>query len=276
MTLTQTIVAPWGIWQCSDYLLTEPKTGTIIEQWSQKHVNVFCNDGLALITYSGVARFKHDSADVSDWLADQLNGFAVTISSTVRRIEEVASQHLSKYQTPHIFTVAALINDEPWAIEVANVKLGVDWFDLNPEKSFRTYGERMTDKPLLLVRGLREAISAADWKLLHRETQVRPRHAKRFVKLLAGVNKRAHDHTQFGKYISRECGVDYTVPGIQGVRGKSFEWGNKDIPWRMAAPATLTLGLNMTAVARSSIVSLQEEVRKNEMKNQRSGKFSAE
>lgn len=178
-------------------------------------MNVFCNDGLALVTYSGVARFKHDSPDVSDWLADQLNGFAVTIPDTVRRIEQVSSQYLTKYRTPHVFTIAALIRGEPWVIEVANVKLGVDWFDMIPEKSFRTYGEKVTDKPLVLVRGAREAISAADWKLLHREIQVRPRHAKRFVKLLAGVNKRAHDNERYGKYISRECALLTQYPAYR-------------------------------------------------------------
>ena len=164
MTLTQTIVAPWGIWQCWDYLLTEPTSGRVIEQWSNKHVSVLCKDGHALITYAGVARFKHNSPDISDWLADQLNGFAVTIPDTIRRIEEVASLHLTKYRTPHIFTIAAVVQGEPWAFEVANVKLGVDWFDLIPLKSFSIYGTKVT-KPLILVRGVTEAVSSSDWKL---------------------------------------------------------------------------------------------------------------
>src|SRR6185503_5217568 len=243
VTLTQTIVAPWGIWQSADYRLTDPQTGEIVENWSHKYVSVLCKDGHALITYTGVARLTRNSPDLSDWLADQLDGFAVTIPDTIKRIEEVASRHLTKYRIPHIFTIAAVIQGQPWAIEVANVKLGIDWFDSIPEKSFRTYGEQVTDKPLVLVRGVREAISAADWKLLHHETKVRPRRAKKLVKLLAGVNKRAHDHELYGKHISPECWVAYMMPGLQGVRSKSFEWGNKNIPWRIATPAMLSFGL---------------------------------
>src|SRR6185503_3206473 len=99
--------------------------------------------------------------DISDWLADQLHGFAVTIPDTIKRIEEVASRHLIKYPTPHIFTVGAVIQGQPWAFEVANAKLGVVWFDLIPLMSFRTYGTKVTKEPLVLVRGVTEAVSAA-------------------------------------------------------------------------------------------------------------------
>lgn len=263
MTLTQTIVAPWGIWQCADYRLTDPQTGEIVENWSQKSINVLCNDGQALITYTGVGRLKPDDPDISDWLANQLHGFAITIPETIKRIEKVASRHLTKYSTPHIFTVGTIIQGQTWAFEVANVELDVDWFSSSPLKSFRVYGEKVTNKPLVLVRGVRGAVSQADWKLLRNETKVRPRRSKKFLKLLAGVNKRASAHERLGKHMSPECCVAYMGPGVQGVRAKSFEWGNKGMPWRMAAPATLAFGVNSTEQGRSVIASLQEEVLKN-------------
>jgi hypothetical protein len=187
MTLTQTIVAPWGIWQEVDYRLFNRLTGEVHEHWSHKFLDVVCNDGRALISYTGIGRLDFDrrSPDISDWIADHLEGYAVSIPDTVKCLQDVASQHLMKYRTPHIFTVGAFIKGQPWAFEISNVELGFDWSDTALLRSFRVYGGQITGQPLVLVRGETRAVSKADWKLLRDETKQRPRRPKRFLKLLA-------------------------------------------------------------------------------------------
>ncbi len=55
MTLAMTVIAPWGICQCSDCRLTDKSTNppTVTDDRSIKHVSVMVPDGFALITYTG-------------------------------------------------------------------------------------------------------------------------------------------------------------------------------------------------------------------------------
>jgi hypothetical protein len=105
MTLTQTIVAPWGIWQSVDYRLTDPRTGGTFEKWSHKSVSVRCGDGGALITYAGTGRFDFnpDSPDISEWIANELHGHSGTVDQAVRRIEQVSSSLLKVQNASHVY-----------------------------------------------------------------------------------------------------------------------------------------------------------------------------
>jgi hypothetical protein len=53
---------------------------------------------------------------------------------------------------------------QPWAFEISNVELRVDWADTGLLRSFRVYGGQVTGQPLVLVRGETRAVSKADWK----------------------------------------------------------------------------------------------------------------
>ena len=69
MTLTQTIVAPWGVWQSVDFRLTYKRKP--LPDWSHKTVLIRCPDGGALLRYTGLGRFARNSADISVWIARQ-------------------------------------------------------------------------------------------------------------------------------------------------------------------------------------------------------------
>ncbi|MCA1577396.1 MAG: hypothetical protein LC794_08545 [Acidobacteria bacterium] len=163
-----------------------------------------------------------------------------------------------KYRTPHIFTVAAFIQGQLWVFEVSNVKLDVDWSDTALLRSFCVYGGQVTDRPLVLVRGARAAVSKADWKLLREETKQRPRRPKKFLKLLARVNKRSSEHERYGKFISRECSVSYMPANGDGVVAKGFAWGNESMPWSTVAPPRLFFGMNMTSFLREDVKRFSE------------------
>ena len=276
MTLTQTIVAPWGIWQCSDYRLINLQTGEIHEHWSHKFLDVLCNDGRALITYTGLGRLDFDpnSPDLSEWMADQLQGFAINIPETIKRIEDVSTRYLMKYDTSHIFTVGAFIQGQAWLLEVANVEVDdcssssrLRSYRVNSAskrlKSFRVYSEHISGQPIVLLRGETKAVSQPDRNRLRNEIKQRPRRAKRFMKLLAHVNKRASDEENYGRFISRECAATYMPANGEGVLGKGFPWGNEAMPWSTVAPPRLFHGINMTKFLRDGVNSLEQEVLKN-------------
>jgi hypothetical protein len=55
MTLLITIVAPWGIWQCSDHRLTDV-TAKIRDDFAPKQVTIIAEDGIALLSYTGLGK----------------------------------------------------------------------------------------------------------------------------------------------------------------------------------------------------------------------------
>src|SRR4051794_4115793 len=98
MTLILTIVAPWGVWQSSDHRLTDVQPGGRIvgarPNYSIKHVTIRCNDGGALVGYTGLGRVN--GADVSDWLRRQLRGESRSLDETLILIRERADKYLAK------------------------------------------------------------------------------------------------------------------------------------------------------------------------------------
>jgi hypothetical protein len=56
VTLNITIVAPWGVWQCSDHRVVWLHQGKAIrtDDFSMKQVVMECLDGSALVTYTGL------------------------------------------------------------------------------------------------------------------------------------------------------------------------------------------------------------------------------
>jgi hypothetical protein len=57
VTLILSIVAPRGIWQCTDYRLTMMQGGHVVgvTDWSPKHVTHLCPDGACSMAYTGQA-----------------------------------------------------------------------------------------------------------------------------------------------------------------------------------------------------------------------------
>jgi hypothetical protein len=263
MTLTQTIVAPWGIWQSVDYRLTDPRTGGTFEKWSQKSVLVRCCDGGALITYAGVGRFDFDpdSPDISDWIAHQLHGHSGTVDKAVRRIEQVSSS-LTKFRTHHTFTIGAITQGQIWALIIANTHPDIDWTKHPPGNAFKLYGMQVIDEPIVMVRGEARAIAESDWVLLETVAKRRPKRSRDFLALLAGVNKRAAQNRRYGHVISEECTVSFMPPNVDGGFARTFP-EDREIPWSMLGVPQVMFGLDFTQMARDGIRQLEDEVARN-------------
>jgi hypothetical protein len=115
MTLNITMVAPWGLWQSSDYRLTNPRTGQVEDDASGKFMGVVCPDGAALITYTGIGRVGNES--VADWILKVLRGkYNLTVDQTLILIRESATQMFPKIARGYglTFNIGVFIGSRPW------------------------------------------------------------------------------------------------------------------------------------------------------------------
>jgi hypothetical protein len=198
LTLVMTIVAPWGVWQCSDqrvaWAVPNRRTGQLdikrVDDSSVKHIQFQCRDGTALLAYSGLAKVGTD--DITDWLRRLLRGQSRTVDETLIRIREAADTKLAKPAAvaglEHAFLVGAFLQGRPWAVGIANTPaMGSPALD-----HFETSALRPEQTPTGLAVGLgREAISDRDWALLRRIAHRWPAKPEDYSRTLANVHRRA-------------------------------------------------------------------------------------
>jgi hypothetical protein len=263
MTLIQTIVAPWGIWQCADYQLSRERKP--FANWSHKTVSIRCADGGALVGYTGLGRFEANGPDIADWIAAQLEGHAKTVNQALHRINAAASRKDAFRSEHHTFAVGAVAQGQMWAAVITNLEPRVDWRKYPPRHSFTMDAVQVTDVPLVLTCGETRAISEADCDLLDTVAKKRPRRSRDFLALLAGVNRRASKNKKYGRVISEECTVSFMPPTVDGGFARTFP-DDQDIPWSMAGVPRVTFGVDFTQMGRDLITHLEEEVANNKLK----------
>ena len=129
MTLAITIIAPWNIWQLSDFRVVHlrPRPNgrwkvARTEDRSMKFVQLACRDGAAHLTYSGLAMVGNDH--ISDWVRRQVRGYSRTVDETLIRIREAATADLAGPAKAsgviHAFVVGAYVQRWPWAVAITN------------------------------------------------------------------------------------------------------------------------------------------------------------
>ena len=120
MTLTVTLINRHGIWQSSDLRICDPRTKTLVDDYSIKHVGFRCPDGAALVTYAGVGRVK--DVHLSDWIRQFVRGESYTVDQTLIQIRQRATEDLGELllekQIPHMFSIGAFLNGMPWVAQI--------------------------------------------------------------------------------------------------------------------------------------------------------------
>jgi hypothetical protein len=183
MTLNITMVAPWGLWQSSDYRLTNPRTGQVEDDASGKFMGIRCLDGAALITYTGIGRVGNES--VTDWILKVLRGkYNLTVDQTLILIRESATQMFSKVARGYglTFNIGVFISSRPWAVIITNCRP-----DGSVQKNFETSAVCIDEHhPGVMITGVRDAVSAVDIELLKKTARNRPRKAELYTSFLPG------------------------------------------------------------------------------------------
>jgi hypothetical protein len=257
MTLILGLAAPNGFWLSSDYRLTDPSTGKLVDDWSPKSITVRCSDGVAIMTYCGVGKIGNEHA--TRWLIRQLEGQRRSLYEAVMRVRDgatVAFKRLGWARSPmckHLFIVAAFQWGEPWLAEITNLPPEGWRKDCLPVDHFYADARRI-EKPNIIMAGIREAVQLEeDKELLRRARDVRPRHPAEFLRLLATINRRA---TSPG--ISKACETTWLSPPPSFIEKWSFTWGEPPPPgirasvqaFRHVEQGVSTLSVTQALVAR--------------------------
>jgi hypothetical protein len=227
MTLNITIVAPWGIWQCSDHRLSRFRDEKL--EWyddnSIKHIIVSCRDGTAMISYTGLGEIE--GLHVSDWLREILRGQSRTLDETLMFIREQATLTLAPYRKYHFFNIGAFLAGKPWAVIISNARVAADWAEHPPLSEFNTAAFMVEDKPMPIVTGEKRAIAEKDRQKLLEIAGKRPSRPKDYQMLLAKINKRAAQHPKYGGIISPSCVTCFMPP-----KGRPIKCTNHRDPTR--------------------------------------------
>jgi hypothetical protein len=264
VTLNITIVAPWGVWQCSDHRVTWLRRGRPIktDDLSVKHLGVRCRDGSALITYTGLGAVDLAKPDVhiSDWMRRLLRGDNQTVDETLIRIRKAATAELAGPAATagvnHTFVVGACLQRRPWVAVISNVRppLGSP----PPLHRFET-GAIQADEPRLLVTGDgQRAVSEDDRVLLRRVTERRPSRPQDYSQLLAEIHRRAkHSNHPARHTISEGCMTTFMPPSGYPLQGK-VHWYDSDQSAGIPRPMPLMVfGIDISEMAKVLIENLR-------------------
>ena len=155
MTLLITIVAPWGVWQCSDHRLTDSK-GNIHDDFAPKQVTIIAEDGTALLSYTGIGKIGNEY--VSDWIAATLTGESKTLMASLDHLRVQLSATVGDSQ-PLILNWGAFMSGQVWFGALSNIRK--NW---ERRKEFMGAFTRKV-VPYVAVSGSGKALLEKDYKL---------------------------------------------------------------------------------------------------------------
>jgi hypothetical protein len=246
-----TIVAPWGVWQCSDHRVSWIKGRKVVrtEDDSFKHIQVSCRDGVALVTYAGLGAIDKDIY-ISDWTRRQLRGQTLTVDQSLIQIREEATAKFGRRAAAagvhHAFVVGAFLQGVPWLAAIWNMR----WPPGSPPVDhFETQALSAEDEPRLLVFGKGgEAIGSEDQALLKRITQHRPKRPEDCSQVLADVHRRAKRSKYPARHtISEQCTTTFMPPSGEGLQTK-IHWNPPGRPLFPLVPQLL-YGVDLTELS---------------------------
>lgn len=252
MTLNQTIINRWGAWQSSDHRTVDLTNGQVIDDYSVKQVILRCPDGAALLAYAGASRMSLGGAvvEVSDWIREMLRGETRTLDQSLILIRENATRDLAPALRAkgilHMFSIAAFLAGQPWAVQIRNFTLK----DLVLLDHFETAGMKVPDSGLGFVYGDPRAINLRHGEKLMALAKRKPRQPKEFRNALASMNRRVAETPSGRRTISPGCFSSYMPP-----KGEPFEsevHGVKAAPGPLIIP-TLLFGIDLTDIQRTML-----------------------
>ncbi len=264
MTLAIMLVTPGGVWCSTDHQLT--KGGRPHRDDSVKHLQITCHDGYALIGYGGIGEAPGQDLDISEWARRVLRGKSRSIDESLVDIREQATATLGsiayRQKIPHAFLVGAYYGGRPWAILISNWRVPSPGGRPVLLPRFETAADRADDTYLLVTGGGMHDIGADDRKMLLAIGKKVPRQPDGYMKLLAGVNRRASVKRPPDKRtISESCTVTY-MPAA-GAPTKSQWYGpEKDTPQAIGGFSSMWHGLDMGELfnpAEFELLRLKEE-----------------
>lgn len=214
MSLNITLAAPWGIHQCSDYRLTDPRSGKIVEDNAgSKQLDAQAFEWTAKISFTGIASFG--GYQTRAWIARVFGEVdsQVPLNAIVDKLVASGNEALRNLRHDHrhlTITIGAASNGHLQVFVISNSE--------RPDGRLLTQAQNhlqlfvLTPKhPLLLLAGMRRAVCRQDRRLLFSLLRNR-RDPREIREILGDINERASKHPESHGSISEGCMVSSLQP----------------------------------------------------------------
>jgi hypothetical protein len=210
MTLILTLANSSGVYQSSDYQLTDRDTGVPVSDRAGVKQLQASFRGLELqLAFTGIASVGSPplAQRTIDWLSAELK--ELKVDSQLQDICEALAKRCATAMKPHgsrgvltlILTVAVV--REPFRIVVIS---NADWRKRPPvAKPTFTIAVHTITKPFQLISGCRESVPAFEQHRLHALSRATEKSSEDMLKALAEINSIAAKHS--GGYVSGDCWV---------------------------------------------------------------------
>ena len=235
MTLIMTVANASGVYQSSDYQLTDLATGApISDRAGAKQLQASFNGLDVRLAFTGIATVGVGAARqrTVDWLAEELKALAG--DSQLQDICEALANRSIAVAHPHglrgvlelILTAAAV--GEPFRVAVIS---NVDWRKRPPEAKRKfTIGIHTITRPFQLISGYRGSVPSSQRHCLRALARDTTKSPVQMLDALADINAIASKHSR--GYVSEGCLVTSQVADGRVRRSASRNIGQRpgDIP----------------------------------------------
>jgi hypothetical protein len=225
VTLILTVANESGVYQSSDYQLTDLKTGTpISDRAGSKQIQASFQEIQLVLAFTGIATLSSGQRTV-DWLADKLKCLPQEVR--LQQICDVLAERAGATMRPHgprgvleiVAAVAAV--GEPFRVAVIS---NANWRKHPPEaKSDFSIRVETIKKPFKLISGLRDSVAFGDRKRLEAVARKIGRSTEDIGAVLAGINAVSAKRSR--GYVSEACWVTSQTRQGEGLRTASQNIG---------------------------------------------------
>lgn len=252
MTLTLTVINRHGVWQSSDFRLSDPRTGTIVDDYSMKQMAFRCQDGAFLLTYAGAGRVH--SIDFPDWIRQFSRGESRTVDETLTLICERATADLGeilhKQSLRHMFSIGAFLMGVPWIVQIRNFRVSAAHGVGPVDAEFHTAAKEVPEDVGAVVPWPFQYVSNDDLVQLRRVSDKRPRNPEEFSDLLAKVNLRTSRRAATHGSVSPHCVTTYLPPSGDGMKSNDH---NMPEGAPVLAKPTILFGIDTTDIMKAML-----------------------
>jgi hypothetical protein len=223
-----------GIYLSVDHRVTDSRTGRKLDDASVKFLTVHYppekEGAKALLAYTGIAQLP-DGTPVGDWLRETLRGETEVPAVSMHHLHQRLDRDLAALGHGLIVVVFAIQEDRRYVGGFSNTNANGDVL-----QSFTYRMDELTG-PVAFASGSGSAPANADGHLdiLRKQLNVRPRHPREHMKLLATMNRRV---AKVENSVSPHCHVSFINaddrygPTI-GPACEVFHQHGESVPFRM-------------------------------------------
>ena len=212
MTLNITVLTREAVFQSADFRLTNAETGKLMDNNSQKVMNISYNRWGGLLTYTGLGKWGGKDAGVwlTEWLSEDS---ALTLDDVTKIITERAYEVLSKLRSPkgdifhHTFVIALFDEGRPCVVTVSTFE---DLFSKPRSRAILplVVSKRMlrstSQDALVVVTGQRQAVERSHIRMLKRLGRNTPIDETEAPRLIQAANVAASTRCES---VSEDCAV---------------------------------------------------------------------